>query len=427
MHFISTTVDLICIFVKIKKIMIIRTKYINNIKNFIDKPLIKVITGIRRSGKSILLMQIKDIIKSKNKKEVQIIYINKELFEFDFIRDYKDLHIYVTSNRKNSVEKTYLFIDEIQEIDEWEKTINSFLAEGLYDIYITGSSAKLLSSNIATLIAGRYIEFKIFTFTFSEYIQIRNQNTPNNNENELFNDFIKYGGFPGLHYLTWEEDILRQYLGAIYNTIVLKDIISKNKIKDVSMLKNILEFISSNCGNITSAKSIADYNKSQKRNISTDTVINYLQFAEDAMLINKVKRYDLIGKKTLETYEKFYLADIGLAYSLLGNNPNLISGKLENIVYLELLSRGYNVNIGKNNSAEIDFIAQKNDEKIYIQVSASILDLQTQNREYNAYKNINDHYPKYVISMDNLNFNTNQQGIKWMNIKDFLLSDNLYF
>lgn len=402
--------------------MIRREKYLKRIIPFIDKPLIKAITGIRRCGKSTLLKQIGELIIEKGVNPEQIININKELFEFDFIRNYSDLHKYVAEKSKSKNTKYYLFIDEVQEISDWEKAVTSFLAEDKYDIYISGSNAKLLSSDLATLITGRYIEFKIYTLSFGEFQEIYQKHTNIDNGIDIFSEFIKYGGFPGLHNLVWQEDILRQYLESIYSTVVLKDVVMRNQIKDVSMLNHILDFIASNCGNITSAKSISDFTKSQGRSVTSDTVLNYIQYAMSGLLIHQIKRYDLLGKKLLETYEKYFLADTGLGLTMIGNSPDLISGQLENIVLLELLSRGYKVNIGKNKDKEIDFIASYNNEKLYIQICTTLVGEKVYEREYGAFVGLNDHYPKYVLSMDNSGFTTNSEGIKWMNIKDFLLS-----
>ena len=405
--------------------MIKRKKYLDRLIPFIDKPLIKAITGIRRCGKSTLLRQIAEVIIEKGVKPNQIITINKELFEFDFIRTYADLHNYISNKTKSTHKKYYLFIDEVQEIEDWEKAINSFLAEEKYDIYISGSNARMLSSDLATLIAGRYIEFKIYTLTFSEFEEIYSLKHKNKKHTDVFAEFIKYGGFPGLHKLDWEEEILRQYLSAIYSTVVLNDVVVRNQIKDVSILNHILDFVASNCGNITTAKSIRDFSKSQNRNVSTDTVLNYLHYAMGALLIHQVKRFDLIGKKVLETYEKYYMCDTGLIYSMIGNSPDLISGQLENVVYIELLSRGYNVLIGKNKEKEIDFIAEKNNEKIYIQVCKTLIGERVEAREYEAFAGVLDHFPKYVLSLDNFDFSTNKNGIHWMNIKDFLLKTDV--
>ncbi len=393
---------------------------------FIDKPLIKVITGIRRSGKSTLLNQIADTLTTEGVSHEQIISINKELFEFDFIRNYADLHSFVSTKVKSKQERHYLFIDEVQEIDEWEKAINSFLAEGRYDIYISGSNARMLSSDLATLITGRYIEFKIFPFTFSEFYEIFKLNQHSKIQPDIFGQFLKYGGFPGLHYLLWEEEILRQYLASLYSTIVLKDLVVRNQIKDVSMLNHILEFIAVNCGNITTAKSISDFSKSQGRRVTSDTVLNYLEYANNALLVHKIKRYDMQGKRILETYEKYYLGDVGLGFAMVGNTPEMISGKLENIVLVELLSRGFNVSIGKNKDKEIDFIAQKGEDKVYIQVCTTLVGDKVYAREYKAFEGIDDHFPKYILSLDESGFSTNPDGVRWLNIKHFLLGDDSF-
>jgi hypothetical protein len=402
--------------------MVIREKYLNRIIPFIDKPLIKTITGIRRCGKSTLLRQIENILIKQGIDKNRIISINKELFEFDAIRNYKDLHQYISSKAKRSKEKYYLFIDEVQEIEQWEKAVNSFLAEEKYDIFISGSNASMLSSDLATLITGRYIEFRMHPFTFSEFREIYTTNKNDKVNDDAFGQFIKYGGFPGLHNLVWEEEILRQYLVSLYSTVVLKDVVMRNHIKDVSMLNHILDFVASNCGNITTAKSIRDFSKSQGRNIAVDTVLNYLQYAMGAFLIHQTKRFDLIGKRLLETYEKYFLADTGLAFAMIGHSPALISGQLENVVLIELLSRGYVVNVGKNKDKEIDFIANKGNEKIYIQVCSTLTgDDNVYKREYRAFEGLNDHFPKLVLSLDETGFTTSKNGVKWINLKKFLL------
>jgi hypothetical protein len=404
--------------------MIKREKYLNQIRPFIGKPLIKAITGIRRCGKSTLLGQIAEILINDGVAQEQIISINKELFEFDFIRSYADLHSYITAKAKSKKTKYYLFIDEVQEIDEWEKAVNSFLAEGKYDIYISGSNARMLSSDLATLITGRYIEFKMYPFTFTEFNEIYSLNQNEKTPPDSFSQFMKYGGFPGLHYLLWDEEILRQYLTSLYSTIVLKDLVVRNQIKDVSMLNHILDFIAVNCGNITTAKSISDFSKSQGRKVTSDTILNYLAYATSALLIHKIKRYDMQGKRMLETYEKYYLGDTGLGFAMVGNTPEMISGKLENIILIDLLSRGFNISIAKNKSKEIDFIAQRGNDKVYIQVCTTLIGEKVYEREYKAFEGIDDHFPKYVLSLDESGFSTNPDGVRWMNIKQFLLSDD---
>ena len=406
--------------------MIKREKYLSQIRPFINKPLIKAITGIRRCGKSTLLSQIAEILTIEGVAQEQIISINKELFEFDAIRNYADLHSYVSTKVKSKQTKYYIFIDEVQEIEEWEKAVNSFLAEGKYDIYISGSNARMLSSDLATLITGRYVEFRIYPFTFSEFDEIYSLSQNEKTQHDTFIQFLKYGGFPGLHYLLWDEEILRQYLASLYSTIVLKDLVVRNQIKDVSMLNHILDFIAVNCGNITTAKSISDFSKSQGRRVTSDTVLNYLEYATSALLIHKIKRYDMQGKRILETYEKYYLSDTGLGFSMVGNTPGMISGKLENIVLIELLSRGFNVSIGKNKAKEIDFIAQKGNDRVYIQVCTTLVGDKVYEREYGAFEGIDDHFPKYVLSLDESGFSTNPDGIRWMNIKQFLLGDDSF-
>lgn len=401
--------------------MIIRKRYLERISSFIEKPVIKVISGIRRCGKSILMKQVSDIIRQRGAKEEQIIYINKELFEYDFIRTYGDLHKYVSSEAKMNKMKYFLFIDEIQEVEHWEKAVVSFLAEEKYDIYLSGSNARLMSSELATLLTGRFIEFRIYPLTFTEFRELFLTHHPD--ISHIWSDYLKYGGFPGLHHLQWEEDVLVQYLGSIYNTIVLKDIVQRNTIRDVNMLNRVLYFLADNCGNITSANSIRDFSKSQDIKISTDTILKFLQYSMDALLIHQVKRYDLQGKKILETSEKYFLSDTGFAIATVGNKPSLLSGKLENIVLNELLSRGYNINIGKNKENEIDFIAARRNEKLYLQVCASLAGEGVAEREYGAFSAIDDHFPKLVLSLDDYGWDTDKNGIKWMNIKDFLIEE----
>lgn len=404
--------------------MIPRKRYLDSISPFMDKPVIKVITGIRRCGKSTFMGQLVAELKNRGILSENIITINKEFFEFDFIQDYKDLHRYVSGKTKAKNQKHYLFVDEVQEISNWERAIVSFLAEKKYDIYISGSNASLMSSELATLLTGRYIEFRMYPLSFQEFKDLY----ANKRENDaaIFADYVKYGGFPGIHELNWEEQSLRQYLESLHSTVVLKDIVMRNQIKDVSMLSSILFFIAENCGNITTAKSIRDYSKSQNRMVSTDTVLNYLHYAMDAFLIHKVRRFDVQGKRHLETFEKYYLCDTGIALATVGNKPTLLSGQLENIVLTELLSRRYSVSIGKNKEKEIDFIAVRGNEKLYIQVCKTLLPDGVIEREYGSFLGLNDHYPKLVLSLDTIDFGINKDGVKWMNIIDFILQLDIH-
>ncbi|MBP6458709.1 MAG: ATP-binding protein, partial [Crocinitomicaceae bacterium] len=401
--------------------MIERKRYLDKITPFIEKPVIKVITGIRRCGKSTLLKQIIQLVENRNVAIEQIIHINMELMEFDGLKNYRDLYTYIQERQKKIGVKYYIFIDEVQEIEEWEKAINSLLAEGKSDIYISGSNARLLSSELATLLSGRYVEFKMYSLVFSEFISFINSKDRGNTIEKQFDAFLKFGGFPGIHHMELDDTVIRQYLQSIYNSVLLKDVIVRNNIRDAAMLDVISKYLIDNSGKITSAKSISDFMKSQNRKGSVDTVLNYIRFNCDALLFEKVERYDLKGKRLLETYEKYYMSDIGLRFATLGYTPESVSAQLENIVYLELKSRDYKITIGKLDDLEIDFIATKGTEKIYIQVSTQLTNNKVIEREYRSLEMVKDSFPKYVLSLDK-GFETSRNGIRWMNIVDFLLS-----
>lgn len=400
--------------------MVKRKRYFEPLRPFISKPLIKVITGVRRCGKSTFLQQIIEHLKEKGVAESQIVFINKELFEFDGIRTYADLHKYVSKKSKGTKGMLFLFVDEIQEIEQWEKAIASFLAEKKYDIYITGSNAHLLSSELSTLLTGRYVEFKMYPLSFSEFTELMVNPAINYSTNEAFDLYVKFGGFPGIHLLDWEETAIRQYLQSLYSTILLKDIVIKNSVRDAEMLEKVLQYIISNVGNITSANRISAFVKSQNRKVSVETIQNYLNYACSALLMNKVRRYDIRGKRLLESHDKYFLVDQGFSFSTIGYLNDYLPGILENIVLQELLSRGYNVNIGKLPDSEIDFMAEKNKERIYIQVCTTLKDEKTSRREYKSLQSVPDHYTKLVLSLDR-GFDTSLKGIRWKNITDFLL------
>jgi len=403
--------------------MIERKSYLKAIEPFIDKPVIKAITGIRRCGKSTLLHQIIQLLTKRGVSEKQIIYINKELFEFDDLKDYKSLHEYISKKISLEYNRAYIFIDEVQEIELWEKAVNSLLAEKNSDIYITGSNARLLSSELASLLSGRYVEFKMQTLQYSEFKEILHLKKQATHIGD-FDLFLKYGGFPGIHHMELNDTVVRQYLQSIYNTVLLRDIVVHNKIRDAAMLDTVTKYLIDNCGNITSAKGISQYMKSQQRKISVDTVLNYIYYSCNAMVFEKVKRYDIKGKRHLETHEKYFLSDIGFRYATIGYTPQAISGQLENIILLELLARGYTVSIGKLGDKEVDFIAEQGAEKIYIQVCANLTDEKVIQREYSSLEEIKDHFPKMVLSLDK-GFETSRKGIKWMNIEDFLLNTQI--
>ena len=404
--------------------MIKRESYINEIKKFMNKPIIKVITGMRRSGKSIILKLISEELINEGVSSNNIIYINFESLMFSELTDFKKLYNYIIEKSQTLHGKIYILLDEIQEVEHWEKAINSFMVDLNCDIYITGSNANLLSSELATYIAGRYVEIKIYPLSFKEYIEFAKIQNPSKilSNEEYFEQYLQFGGLPGIHNFDYEKENIYQYLSDIYNSVLLKDVIARNGIRDIELLERVVLYILDNIGNTFSAKNISDFLKSQGRKLSRETVYNYLKALENAYIISKVQRYDIKGKALLETQEKFYLMDLGLRHSKLGYRANDIAGYLENIIYLELMRRKYTVNIGKLSTKEVDFIGTLRDEKLYIQVNYLLATPETIEREFYPLKNINDNYPKYVLSMDNLE-RYNIDGIIRERIIDFLLND----
>ncbi|MFA4839240.1 MAG: ATP-binding protein [Candidatus Neomarinimicrobiota bacterium] len=400
--------------------MIIRNSYIQKIEPFIGKPVIKVITGMRRTGKSTFLQMLIRQLITNGVSESRILWINKESVEFDSIRDYLDLYRYVTDQFKTGSETNYLFVDEVQQIENWEKAIASFLSDNIADVFITGSNAKLFSSELATLLSGRYVEFPIYPLSFQEFLLFRTKLNIVLNQEDEFALYLKYGGLPGIHALEMQDETVFQYLNAIFSTILLKDVVSRNRIRDVGLLEKIVRFVFDNCGNVTTAKGIADYLKNQKTDVSTDTILNYLSNLQSAYLIQKTPHFDLKGKKHLDFNDKYYLGDIGLRHSILGYRDRDISGLLENVVYLELLRRGYHVFIGKQNGREIDFVAEKTNERIYLQVCYLLADQSTIEREFVPLEKIADNYPKFVLSMDKIGI-SERNGIFRKNLIEFLL------
>jgi predicted AAA+ superfamily ATPase len=402
--------------------MIKRKKYISRIAPFINKPVIKVITGIRRSGKSTFLKMLIKELTDKGVGRRNILYVNKDSLEFDFISSYSELNSYVKSQFKGVRGKKYLFIDEVQEITGWEKAASSFLANKTADIYMTGSNASLLSSDLASLLTGRYIELRINTLTFSEFLKFRKKSLKD--KEAEFGLFLKYGGFPGIHQMEYDDEVISQYISSIYSTILLKDVVLKNQVRDVALLERIVRYIVDNTGNITTAKGISRYIKSQHLTCSVDTVHSYIRWITDAFLVHEAKRFDIRGKRTLELYEKYYPCDTGLIFAILGNRQADIASKLENIVYLELISRNYEVSTGKLYDLEVDFVAVRGNQKIYIQVSYLLHDKKVIERESGSLKSIRDNYPKIIVSLDKY-FDDDLNGIKWFNLIDFLLNEKI--
>ena len=396
--------------------MVIREKYLSKIRLFYEQDLIKVITGIRRCGKSVILMQIIDELKQNGIKESQIIYLNFEFEDYSFIETDKDLHNYIKEKIVNN-NKYYLFFDEIQNIKNWEKAVNSFKASKNVSIFITGSNSDMLSGELATHLAGRYVSFNIYPFTFKEICEFKNI-TDMSEKEKAFIDYMNWGGMPQRFSLT-DEFQVKTYLTDVYNSIVIKDIIKRFNIKDLDLFNRIVEYIVTTPSQNFSAENLSNYFLGREaREVSKITLYNYLKYMSKALLISKADRYDVRGKRILNGKYKYYLTDLGLGQiKNIGKRPQL-GAYLENIVYNELLSRGYEVKIGNLDSAEIDFIATRFNEKIYIQVAYLLADDNVINREFGAYNGINDNYPKYVLSMDKLDFS--QNGIIHKNVIDWL-------
>ncbi len=401
--------------------MITRTKYLNKILPFVGKPLIKALIGVRRSGKTVLLTQIKDTLLSNGIDKNQILFLNFESFANKKYLDGNKLYKFVTDKAaKLDDKKIYLFFDEIQDVSEWEKVLASFLVDINCDIYITGSNSKLLSGELATHIAGRHVHFDIYPFTFSEckeYAQSQNRNI---SDEDLFNEYIEFGGLPQCCALP-EKQSKQAYLEDIFNTIVINDIVERNKISDIDLLKRIIVFLLDNIGNPFSANSICKSLKAEGIQTTVSTVVSYISYILKALVICSVRRYDTKGKALLSTNEKYYSVDLGVRNHIKSSETIDFNKLFENIVYLEMLSRGYEINVGKVGDYEIDFICYNRDkEKIYIQVAYLLSEQSTVDREFRPLKLIDDNYPKYIITADKFDFS--RDGIKHFNIIDFLLN-----
>lgn len=399
--------------------MLYRKKYIERILGFKDKDVIKVITGLRRSGKSVIMRQIQEHFVSTGISQDHILYYNFESFECSKLRNSEDLYLDVKA-KINDQQRYYLFFDEIQNVEDWQRCINSMRVDICCDIYITGSNANLLSGELATYIAGRYIEFKIYPFSFQEYMEAMTEQNLLQDKRTMFMEYLKYGGMPFVCYLE-DKTKFKEYMSGVFSTIVLNDIITRNNIRNPQIMERILYYAIDNIGHIFSATSISKYLKNEKINVSVDTVIHYLRIACNALILIKSMRSDLLGKEVLKTQEKYYLTDHSFKQYLFGTNIRDIELILENIIFIEMQRRGYDVYTGDINKKEVDFICTKMDERIYIQVSYLMYDEATRNREFSSLLMIQDNYPKYVLSMDDFDFS--QQGIIHKNIIDFLLEN----
>jgi predicted AAA+ superfamily ATPase len=391
----------------------IREKYLQKIKPYIGKKVIKVLTGQRRVGKTTLLKQIIDVIKNENK-EANAIYMNKEQNEFKHIKTADDLFQYIKSQLSKN-KKNYVFVDEIQEINEFEIALRQILVKGI-DIYCTGSNEKMLSGDLATHLSGRYIEFHINSLSYNEFLQFHKLK----NNNESLNKYIRYGGLPYLIHLPLDDEIVYGYLKSIYSTIILKDIVARYNIRDIDFLERLVEYLSDNLGNYVSSKRISDFLKTQRVSLSVNTVMNYLRYLTNSYFINKVQRLDIIGKKRFEINDKYYFSDLGLKNSVIPYAESQIGKIFENLVYNHLIYNDYNVYIGKHKDREIDFMAYKGNDIKYIQVAYLIPDEKVKEREFGNLLKINDNYEKIVVSADE--FIGDNKGIKHMNIRDFLVT-----
>lgn len=400
--------------------MIKRKFYLEKIVKLIDTEDIKVITGVRRCGKTVLLKQIIDELENRGIASENIIYMSFESSKYKNIRNDDDLDEFIFSKTNNLNGKIYLLFDEIQKVKNWEVSLNSYRVDLECDIYITGSNSQLLSGELATLISGRYISINMLPFSFKELIQYYDEMHEKIDEIKLFEQYLSHGGFPGL--LNYENEEKEKYLYDLYSTIVLNDILYKNKVKDLDLLERLMEFMISNIGKLFSANSISKYIKNENRKTTPHTIINYMDYARNAFIFYQIKRENIKQKRKLLISDKYYLVDSGFYFIFNGSTQRNWGQLLENIVFLELIRQGYSITIGKIQDLEVDFVCRKANQIKYIQVSQSILDENTRKREFKSLEKISDSYPKYVISMDSFDFSAN--GIIHLNIIDFLKSEN---
>lgn len=400
--------------------MIKREGYMSRIRPFIGGELIKVMTGIRRSGKSVMLELIKEEMLETGIRPSQFIAINFEDMRFSHLHTAEALHDEILKRAGEIEGKVYLFFDEIQEVAGWERCVNSLRIALDCDIYITGSNAKLLSGELATYLGGRYVEFVIYPFSFGEFLELYHTIEPGSSVQQGFQKYLLAGGMPYLANLRYEEEPSRQYLADLFNSVQLKDIVKRYKVRDVDLLERIIAYVMANMGTTFSASSLAKFLKSEQRTVAVETILNYIKYCCDAYLFYQVKRQEVQGKQILSSNEKYYIADHGIREAVFGGNTRDINLVLENIVYMELLRRGYTVTVGRVGEREVDFVCDKRNEKLYVQVAYLLASKDTIDREFGAYHSIKDNFPKYVVTMDELDMS--RDGIKHRNIRDFLLA-----
>ena len=392
----------------------------DKIMAYTDTPFVKILTGVRRCGKSTILKMIMERLKTERHiPDERIISCRYDSMEYVDLTA-KDMYDQLKS-RLSTEGKTYLFLDEVQEIEGWERVVNSLASDFDVDLYVTGSNSRMMSSEIATYLTGRYISFRIFTLSFGEYLMFKRQYAPVGDAKTELANYVRLGGFPATHLQAYSQEEVYTIVRDIYNSTIFSDIVRRSQIRKIDQLERIVKYTFNNVGNTFSAKSIADYLKSEHRSLDNETVYNYLEKLEKAYLLHRCIRYDLQGRELLKTQEKFYLADVALRYSVLGYDADSVAASLENIVYLELCRRGYTVNVGKTDGGEIDFVAERQNERLYVQVTQEIRSEKTAKREYERLLKIHDNYPKYVLTTDAF-AGGNYQGIRTMHIADFLLS-----
>ena len=398
-----------------------RPLYVDRIMAFVDAPFIKILTGVRRCGKSTILKLImKRLVEERGIAPEQIVSYRFDSMEYD---GYSAREIYALLKGALAPQRrTYLFLDEVQEIEGWEKVVNSLATDFDVDIYLTGSNSRMMSSEIATYLTGRYVAFRIYTLSFGEYLFFKSHYAEVGDPKQELAEYVRLGGFPGTHLQAYSQDEVYTIVRDIYNSTVFSDIVRRNQIKKVDQLERVVKYVFNNVGNTFSASSISAYLKSERRSLDNETIYSYLDKLESAYLLHRCSRYDLRGKAILKTQEKFYLADVALRYSVLGYNEDSVAASLENVVYLELLRRGYEVYIGKTPDGEVDFVATRQGEKLSVQVTQEITSEKTEKREYERLLEIHDNYPKYVLLTNDF-AGGNHEGIQTMHVADFLLSD----
>ncbi len=400
--------------------MIYRPLYIDKIMAYTDTPFIKILTGVRRCGKSTILKMIMEKLKTqRNIPENRIVSCRYDSMEYENMTA-KQMYAQL-KERLSPLGRTYIFLDEVQEVDGWERVVNSLASDFDVDLYITGSNSRMMSSEISTYLTGRYVSFRIFTLSFGEYLMFKKQYADVGSPKNELADYVRLGGFPATHLQNYSQDEVYTIVRDIYNSTIFSDIVRRSQVRKIDQLERVVRYTFNNVGNTFSAKSVSDYLKAEHRTLDNETVYSYLEKLEKAYLIHRCYRCDLQGKEILKTQEKFYLADTALRYSILGYNADSAAAGLENIVYLELCRRGYTVYVGKFGNFEIDFAAVRQNEKLYVQVTQEIRSEKTENREYDRLLEIRDNYPKYVLTTDEFS-GGNYEGIKTMHIADFLLS-----